>query len=135
MLIQFSPYILKDTYKANILKIKVYSGAKNRYKNIDYNIKLRIDHELNLITQKGFATYFLIVADIVNQTRATIGRGSGAASIVSYACLLLKVDPIKYGLKFDRFIHPEREKMPDIDIDFPWDERDNILEYVFKKIW
>jgi len=130
----FPGLALKDTYKANnLLKIKVYSGAKKRYRNIDYNIKSRIDYELSLITQKGFATYFLIVADIVNQTKATIGRGSGAASIVSYCLFITQVDPIKYGLKFERFIHPEREKMPDIDIDFPWDERDNILEYVFKK--
>ena len=90
----FPGLALKDTYKANnLLKIKVYSGAKKRYRNIDYNIKSRIDYELSLITQKGFGTYFLIVADIVNQTKATIGRGSGAASIVSYCLFITQVDP------------------------------------------
>ncbi|MFL3007370.1 MAG: DNA polymerase III subunit alpha [Candidatus Neomarinimicrobiota bacterium] len=130
----FPGLALKDTYRANdLLKKKVYLGAKKRYSNVNHNIKSRIEHEFNLITQKGFATYFLIVADIVSQTKSTIGRGSGAASIVSYCLFITQVDPIKYGLKFERFIHPERKKMPDIDIDFPWDERDSILEYVFAK--
>ena len=130
----FPGLALKDTYRANdLLKKKVYLGAKKRYSNINHNIKSRIEYEFNLITQKGFATYFLIVADIVSQTKSTIGRGSGAASIISYCLFITQVDPIKYGLKFERFIHPERKKMPDIDIDFPWDERDNILEYVFAK--
>ena len=125
---------LKDTYRANdLLKKKIYIGAKKRYSNVNHNIKSRIEYEFNLITQKGFATYFLIVADIVSQTKSTIGRGSGAASIVSYCLFITQVDPVKYGLKFERFIHPERKKMPDIDIDFPWDERDTILEYVFAK--
>ncbi len=75
----------------------------------------------------------MIVKDIVLQTKSTIGRGSAAASVVSYCLFITQVDPIKYSLSFDRFIHPERINMPDIDIDFPWDERDNILDYVFKK--
>ena len=61
------------------------------------------------------------------------GRGSGAASIVSYCLFITQVDPIRYTLRFERFIHPEREDMPDIDVDFPWDERDDILEYIFNK--
>ena len=77
----------------------------------------------------------MIVKDIVLQTKSTIGRGSAAASVVSYCLFITQVDPIKYSLSFDRFIHPERINMPDIDIDFPWDERDNILDYVFKKVW
>ena len=130
----FPGLALKDTYRANdLLKKKIYIGAKKRYSNVNHNIKSRIEYEFNLITQKGFATYFLIVADIVSQTKSTIGRGSGAASIVSYCLFITQVDPVKYGLKFERFIHPERKKMPDIDIDFPWDERDTILEYVFAK--
>ena len=75
----------------------------------------------------------MIVKDIVLQTKSTIGRGSAAASVVSYCLFITQVDPIKYSLSFDRFIHPERINMPDIDIDFPWDERDNVLDYVFKK--
>ena len=125
---------LKDTHRANKkLNHEVYLGAKKRYGDINDQVSDRIKHELNIINQKGFAPYFLIVKDIVTQTRATIGRGSAAASIVSYCLFITQVDPIRYRLRFERFIHIEREDMPDIDIDFPWDERDNILEYVFKK--
>ncbi len=129
------PYLsLKDTRRSNrILKEKVDAGAQKRYKKVTTEIRKRIDHELALITTKGFAPYFLVVEDIVKQTHATIGRGSGAASIVSYCLLITQVDPIKYNLQFERFIHPERSNMPDIDVDFPWDERDDILDYVFKK--
>ncbi len=96
-------------------------------------VKNRIEYELSLITQKGFAPYFLVVQDIVKQTKSTIGRGSGAASIVSYCLFITQVDPICYNLQFERFIHPERVDMPDIDVDFPWDERDDILEFIFQK--
>ncbi len=125
---------LKDTRRANLkLKEKVQAGAQKRYVKITAEIQERIDYELRIITSKGFAPYFLVVKDIVKQTRATIGRGSGAASIVSYCLFITQVDPIKYNLQFERFIHPERSNMPDIDVDFPWDERDDILDYVFKK--
>ena len=125
---------LKDTHHSNRkLRDKVYAGAQVRYGGIDETIRCRIEYELGIITQKGFAPYFLIVQDIVNQTRATIGRGSAAASVVSYCLFITQVDPLRYTLQFERFIHPERENMPDIDVDFPWDERDDILEYVFKK--
>ena len=125
---------LKDTYHANRkLKDKVYIGAKKRYGHVNVNVQDRIDYELGLITQKGFAPYFLIVQDIVTKTQSTIGRGSAAASIVSYCLFITQVDPLRYDLQFERFIHAERENMPDIDIDFPWDERDNILQYIFKK--
>ena len=125
---------LKNTHKSNTkLKDKVYSGAKKRYTNLNDLIRYRIEYELKLINEKGFSPYFLIVEDIVKQTNATIGRGSAAASIVSYCLFITQVDPIKYTLNFQRFIHTERKDMPDIDIDFPWDERDNILNYIFKK--
>ena len=125
---------LKDTHRANKeLKDKVYAGAKIRYGEIDESIHRRIQYELGIITQKGFSPYFLIVQDIVQQTRATIGRGSAAASIVSYCLFITQVDPLRYTLQFERFIHPEREDMPDIDVDFPWDERDDVLNYVFNK--
>ncbi len=125
---------LKETYHSNKkLEEKVYTGAKIRYGEINEIIRQRIQYELSIITQKGFSPYFLIVQDIVEQTRATIGRGSAAASIVSYCLFITQVDPLLYTLQFERFIHPERESMPDIDVDFPWDERDNILDYVFEK--
>lgn len=125
---------LKETYHSNKkLEEKVYIGAKIRYGEINELIRQRIQYELSIITQKGFSSYFLIVQDIVEQTCATIGRGSAAASIVSYCLFITQVDPLLYTLQFERFIHPERENMPDIDVDFPWDERDNILDYVFEK--
>ncbi len=125
---------LKETNLANRqLRQLVYDGAKIRYGEIDQVVKKRIEYELSLITQKGYAPYFLIVYDIVQQTQTTIGRGSGAASIISYCLFITQVDPIKYNLCFERFIHPERVDMPDIDIDFAWDERDAILDYIFKK--
>ncbi len=129
------PYLsLKDTRWANQkLKEKVEAGSRKRYEKITAEIQDRIDYEFRIITSKGFAPYFLVVEDIVKQTRATIGRGSGAASIVSYCLFITQVDPIEYNLQFERFIHPERSNMPDIDVDFPWDERDDILDYVFKK--
>ena len=132
----FPDLSLKNTHQANKkLYQLVREGAKNRYgdNKLSKKIEKRINYEMSLISEKGFAPYFLIVHDIVKQTRATIGRGSGAASIVSYALFITQVDPIKYNLQFERFIHPERENMPDIDIDFPWDERDDILKSIFKK--
>jgi len=130
----FPEMSLKDTHRANQkLRAQVYEGARVRYPEMTQAIKQRIEYELSVITQKGYAPYFLIVADIVKQTPATIGRGSGAASVVSYCLYITQVDPIKYNLQFERFIHPERTDMPDIDIDFPWDERDDILKYVFEK--
>jgi len=126
---------LQKNHKANKnLKKMVYEGAKKRYQEITSRINDRIEYELAIITQKGFSPYFLVVRDIVkNGGTATIGRGSGAASIVSYCLFITQVDPIKYNLVFERFIHPERVDMPDIDIDFPWDERDGVLDFVFKK--
>ncbi len=130
----FPEMSLKETRNASErLRELVYNGARQRYGEITYAVNKRIEYELYLIIHKGFAPYFLVVYDIVQQTKATIGRGSGAASIVSYCLFITQVDPLKYNLQFERFIHPERVDMPDIDIDFPWDERDDILDYVFKK--
>ena len=125
---------LKDNYQSNKeLKKRVYKGAKVRYEDISQEVDFRIKYELDIVIQKGFSTYFLIVQDIVMQTKSTIGRGSAAASIISYCLFITQVDPLIHKLQFERFIHPERKDMPDIDVDFPWDERDDILQYVFKK--
>ncbi len=125
---------LKNQHESNrkLLKL-VEKGARQRYGKITKEVRQRIDYEMELITQKGFAPYFLVVRDIVRQTKSTIGRGSAAASVVSYCLFITQVDPILFNLQFERFIHPERESMPDIDVDFPWDERDDILDYVFRK--
>ena len=125
---------LKNQHRSNTrLRELVEKGALERYGTITSEVRQRIDYELELITQKGFTPYFLVVRDIVQQTKSTIGRGSAAASVVSYCLYITQVDPILFNLQFERFIHPERESMPDIDVDFPWDERDDIIDYVFKK--
>jgi DNA-directed DNA polymerase III PolC len=92
----------------------------------------RIERELDLIEQKGFAPYFLVVDEIVRQSPRTCGRGSAAASIVSYCLGITNVDPIRHNLMFERFLNPGRTDPPDIDVDFAWDERDDILDWVFK---
>ena len=84
-----------------------------------------------MIRDKGYADYFLVVEEIVGHAPRTCGRGSAAASIVSYCLGITHVDPIRHHLLFERFLNPGRHDPPDIDIDFPWDERDAILDWVF----
>jgi len=93
----------------------------------------RLDYELKVIRRKGFAGYFLVVRDIVSRCSRTCGRGSSAASLVSYLLGITHVDPLRYNLYFDRFLNLERSDPPDIDIDFPWDERERTLRYVFSR--
>ena len=101
-------------------------------KSLDAAVLARIDYELGIIDQKGFADYFLTVRDIARRASRTCGRGSAAASIVSYCLGITDVDPIRYNLYFERFLNPERQDPPDIDIDFAWDERDAVLDSVFE---
>lgn len=111
-----------------------YKGAKERYgNNMDDKILSRLNYELNIIAQKGYSGYFLIVKDIVDQTELTCGRGSGAASLVAYCLGITNVDPIKHNLMFERFLNPERSDPPDIDVDFAWDEREKIFDYIFNR--
>lgn len=93
----------------------------------------RLAYELSIIGRKGFSGYFLVVHDIVSRFPRTCGRGSSAASIVSYLLGITHVDPLKYNLFFERFLHMGRKDPPDIDVDFPWDEREQALAYVFKR--
>lgn len=122
---------LKDP--SGLLREKCYEGARKRYGHLSRDVTDRIEHELSVIEQRGFAEYFLIVQEMVNQAPRTCGRGSAAASIVSYCLGITHVDPIAHNLLFERFLNPGRKDPPDIDVDFPWDERDDILEFVFKK--
>jgi len=110
-----------------------YQGAQKRYGKISAPVSKRLEYELQIIREKGFAPYFLVVRDIVKQSRRTCGRGSAAASIVSYCLEITHVDPIANNLFFERFLNMKRKDPPDIDVDFPWDERDQILDYVFQK--
>ena len=113
------------------LKKQTYAGAHDRYGTITQTIRGRIEKELAIIRHKRFAHYFLVVEEIVRQAPRTCGRGSVAASIVSYCLHITHVDPIKHNLFFERFLNPGRKDPPDIDIDFPWDERDSILKWIF----
>jgi len=114
------------------LKNRVYAGAAERYGALTEPVKERIEHELKTVRQKHFAPYFLTVQDIVQQCPITCGRGSAAASIVSYALRITHVDPIRHNLFFERFLSPGRQDPPDIDVDFPWDTRDEVLDYTFQ---
>lgn len=108
-------------------------GCRKRYGKITKAVKERVDHEMRIIRKKNFAHYFLVVADITKRARRSCGRGSAAASIVSYALEITHVDPIKHNLFFERFLNPGRMDPPDIDVDFAWDERDQVIDYVFAR--
>ncbi len=127
------PEFREQGQSEQVLKERTMAGALRRYGTIEGPVQQRIDYELSIINSKGFAGYFLIVDDIVRQSPRTCGRGSGAASIVAYALGITNVDPIRYNLLFERFLNASRDDPPDIDIDFAWDERDKVLEYVFKR--
>ncbi|MBK6914111.1 MAG: DNA polymerase III subunit alpha [Ignavibacteriales bacterium] len=114
-----------------------YSGLKQRYPALSKPAVDRFELELSVIEELNFSDYFLIVWDIVLEAKKrgmmTIGRGSAANSIISYCLHLTEVDPIKYNLYFERFLNKGRSSPPDIDIDFSWKERDEIIKYVFEK--
>ena len=112
---------------------KVVKGIKKRYGGLTTALQARMDHELRIIREKHFSKYFLIVQDIVKECPITCGRGSAAASIVAYALEITHVDPMQHNLFFERFLTPGRTDPPDIDVDFPWDQRDDVLNYVFEK--
>jgi DNA polymerase-3 subunit alpha len=112
-------------------------GLKNRFENeeITQIHKDRMEYELSIIEKTGFASYFLIVQDMINwaKKRGIVvgpGRGSAAGSFISYLIGITNLDPIKYDLLFERFLNPERISMPDIDMDFADDRRDEVLDYV-----
>jgi error-prone DNA polymerase len=119
-----------DQQAFSTLHEKTYIGARWRYGELSSEVTQRIEHELTIIRDKGYAHYFLVVDEIVRQAPRTCGRGSAAASIVSYCLGITHVDPIRHHLFFERFLNPGRHDPPDIDIDFPWDERDRLMEWV-----
>jgi DNA polymerase-3 subunit alpha len=115
-----------------------YEGAKNKFKNVDDIISKRLDYELDVIKKMGFATYFLIVWDFVNYAKNNRimvgpGRGSAAGSLVAYCLNITSINPLDYNLLFERFLNPERISMPDFDIDFSYEGRGEVIEYVSKK--
>ena len=124
---------LGDREAADYLESECREGIVRRYGRMTPEAERRLRHEMGIIREKGFAAYFLVVRDIVRQAPRTCGRGSAAASLVSYSLGITHVDPIRYDLFFERFLNPGRVDPPDIDVDFPWDERDRLLEWVFAR--
>ena len=121
------------------LRRRVFDGAEKRYGELGDMEIGRIEYEMEIICKKGFASYFLVIDDIVRMAEAangshrTCGRGSGAASIVSYSLGITNVDPLRHNLYFERFLNPARPDPPDIDVDFAWDERDDLIKAVIEK--
>lgn len=115
-----------------------FEGAKRKYGEISAVVQERIDYELNVIKNSGYPGYFLIVQDFTSTAREMgvavgPGRGSAAGSVVAYCLGITNIDPIKYGLLFERFLNPERVSMPDIDIDFDDEGRSKVIDYVIDK--
>ncbi|OGF18247.1 MAG: hypothetical protein A2W00_08455, partial [Candidatus Eisenbacteria bacterium RBG_16_71_46] len=112
------------------------AGVRRRYGGDDRRALARLDRELAMIEAMGFTDYFLLVAEIVGFARArgiaTVGRGSGAGSIVAYCLGITNVDPIRYGLYFERFLNPSRRDCPDLDIDLCWRRRDEVIAHVYR---
>jgi DNA polymerase-3 subunit alpha len=115
-----------------------YAGGANSGQPLPAHVKERLDYELGVITKTGYAGYFLIVADFIKAARdrgipVGPGRGSAAGSLVAYALRITDVCPLKYDLLFERFLNPERVSMPDIDVDFCFERRGEVIEYVREK--
>ena len=113
-------------------------GIKKRYETITDEIRERLNYEIDTIKNMGYIDYFLIVWDFIkfakdNNIIVGPGRGSAAGSIVSYALEIIDLDPLKYNLLFERFLNPERVTMPDIDIDFCYERREEVIDYVVEK--
>ncbi|MBU2489825.1 MAG: DNA polymerase III subunit alpha [Proteobacteria bacterium] len=116
---------------AAILRQDAYAGAQKRYgRDLPENVVERLEHELAVIRDMNFSSYFLVVADIVRKSPRVCGRGSGAASLVAYCLGITNVCPVKHNLYFERFLNPGRTDPPDLDIDFAWDERDGVIARV-----
>ncbi|MDY0086073.1 MAG: DNA polymerase III subunit alpha [Bacteroidales bacterium] len=120
------------------LRHLAYEGARKRYGEITETISSRLDFELETIQNTGYPGYFLIVQDLIAAARKMgvwvgPGRGSAAGSLVAYAIGITNIDPLKYGLLFERFLNPERISMPDIDIDFDDEGRAKVIDYVTNK--
>ncbi len=113
-------------------------GMQERYPEDDGTLRKRLEYELDIIKTMGFVDYFLIVWDYINYCRENDiavgpGRGSAAGSIVSYCLKITNIDPIKYNLLFERFLNPERVSMPDIDVDFCYERRQEVIDHVSRK--
>ncbi|TXK36852.1 DNA polymerase III subunit alpha [Pontibacter qinzhouensis] len=126
------------TYDDKLLLEKLaWDGLRKRYGAQHKEAKERVAHELAIIDKLGFCSYFLITWDVIRYSMSRgfyhVGRGSGANSVVAYCLHITDVDPIELDLYFERFLNPKRTSPPDFDIDYSWDERDEVLDYIFKR--
>ncbi len=139
----YKSYKNKKTFTGNarddqqLLTKLAYEGLEYRYGKKNKEANRRVENELNIIFNLGFASYFLITWDIIRYSMSRgyyhVGRGSGANSIVAYCLKITDVDPIDLDLYFERFINPKRTSPPDFDIDYSWRERDDVQDYIFKR--
>lgn len=137
---KFPKYELPEgVSESGFIKELVYEGLRKKYgENLSDEITKRAEYELDVINKMGYNGYFIIVWDFIKYAKDNgiyvgPGRGSSAGSIVSYALNITEVDPIKFNLIFERFLNPERISMPDIDIDFDQEQREQVIDYVVKK--
>ena len=121
----------------SLLEKLANDGLAYRYGKSNREAAKRVRHELEIIDKMGFSSYFLITWDIIRYSMSRgfyhVGRGSGANSIVAYCLKITDVDPLELDLYFERFINPKRTSPPDFDIDYSWKERDEVLDYIFKR--
>lgn len=127
-----------DSTPESFLRELATKGLKERYENLTEDIIKRADFELGIINSMGFNEYYLIVWDFINYAKSDKipvgpGRGSGVGSIVAYAIGITNVEPLRFNLLFERFLNPERKSMPDFDIDFCFERRNEVIDYVVKK--
>jgi DNA polymerase-3 subunit alpha len=136
---QLPEYKVPPEHNVNTyLKELCYKGLNERYSKATKQLKERLEYELSVIKKMEFEPYFLIVWDFVRYAKEKgimvgPGRGSAAGSLVAYCLNITNIDPIAYGLLFERFLNPERISMPDFDIDFCYERREEVIEYVSKK--
>ena len=134
-------YDVPEEYATHLdyFKDLCYKGIKKRYgENPSEEVMSRLEYEISVIEKMGYVDYFLIVWDYINYAKSVgipvgPGRGSGAGSIAAYAIGITDIDPLKYGLLFERFLNPERVSMPDFDVDFCYERRGEVIEYVERK--
>ena len=136
--LQFPPFDLSHGQThAGQLRHLAWQGVRKLYHPITARVRHRLQYELGIIEIMKFASYFLLVWDIVREAHRrgipTVGRGSAANSLVCRSLGITEVDPIENNLYFERFLHEQRDDFPDIDIDFPWNRRDEMIQYVFDK--
>ncbi|PIP51678.1 DNA polymerase III subunit alpha [Candidatus Berkelbacteria bacterium CG10_big_fil_rev_8_21_14_0_10_33_10] len=142
---KFGEYILpafplpaNETDSFDYMKKLVYQGFKKRYKKNNIEARKQVEYELEVIKKTGYTDYFLIVSDMINWAKnqgimVGPGRGSAAGSIVSYCLNITSLNPLDFGLIFERFLNPERISMPDIDVDYADDRRHEVINYLVRK--